>query len=478
MSNKETIFKLEEVEKRMHSINKKASANSKAIQDIHDNIENSQTFNFFYSKDFYHNKKGSISLPMDRIFFLCDSSVKTKINLKVYVTFNAFDREITSTAYFMLNEASISKALIKQNFTYGEEGVEHVFEFEFCGYLPEDNNFVFTRVATGGTQDLCTATINSITLEVTGKNIIILSRLNDFRVFITKSDYFLTKNTPEGSVYAKVPTNNVSLDSFIEIPRLVPDGVTLYRNRYFAFNCFYVPLIIYNEAAQRYGIDQSIDYFIFGVNHSNYIVSQPTPVIDGVQSIRLLSTFGHTYQLSHPTGNGEFFESIFIISGINTEGSFAGRNLATTNSSKFSYLTLNDTRLDGIWVSNSPVFGKHWEDFPNLPLMLVAVDKYGDLYFFDDINATYSLFIGKGCQPNAFLQLDGSITVYYHWLERVYRRRLVLNQEKNKYELTDDIVIFKNLSEIIEGYSTGFFAADLNRNWNYYENLDDFTISE
>lgn len=491
-SNKEINIKFEEFEKRVHHIGKNVGKNSLEIKNISNNIENINEnieelnedlkkdtfFSFFAANNSNYLKRGDNIVSIDKILFLCDPTVQTKIRIKVNATLHSYGSQLTSTLYLMINEASTTNAIDTQKVVYSGK-TDHTFIFDYCGFLPKKDNHIFMRLAAGtSNSSLASVEVLSVNVEIYGKDVFILNRKNDFKVFISKDFYYLTKITPEGDFYSKIPTNDINLNSFTKIPPLIPANVSTYNNRYFPFNHTYVPNIIYNNSTNKYQIDHSVDFFVFCINYANTITSGTSNFVNGIASLKNWSARGFNYYVCHPTENGLYPRNLVFAYSGNLSADYPGRSLSNDTTVKNDYLSLNGKTLNTSWPSVSAVFAKNWEDNANQPLMFVAVNSLGETYFLPEVSSTYSVYLGQGRQTSAFLQDDGSITVYFNWMDKTYKRTLFFNTETNQYEATDEILVFKNVSEIIEGYSNGFFVSDLNRVWNYYETLDSFLSTD
>jgi hypothetical protein len=522
LSNDSTI-KLEEIEKRMHSLNKKVLSNlstlnettatvdslsnqieningavlnnennisslddglislSNNMDEVNNNlselnnqllnlqevVENTETFNFFDIQNFDYNKKGFGGVSWDRIHFLCEKSSLVKLKVTVNTHLYSTGSTYTSTLYLMLNSLPTGTAILSETTSFAGHK-DYTFSFEYTFYPTQEHNFINFRLTSSSTNsDLCNLEIKSVNIEATGRNIVFLNRKSDFKVFISKDYYYITKNKTNGGYYLKVPTSNVNLNStFTLIPNLIPAEVSSYTNKYFPFNYTYLPKIVFNSSTSKYEIDHSETAFVFCINTNNLVTSGFTNPANGTL-LTSWSTRGWVYSLSHPSENGAAPRCLgFAYTASLTGAALAGMSISR-ESTTHTYLSLNGTAVTGNWVSNVMVFAKDWEDNPNQPFMSVATNEYGQSFFFPALASDYIVDLGKGYQVNAYLQPDNSVTIYLRWLNKVYKKTLIFNILTSKYELSENVVEYDNTSEILEGYSTDLFVCDVNGNWSY-----------
>lgn len=349
----------------------------------------------------------------------------------------------------------------------GDKDYTFVFEYQF--YPAQEYNFLNLRLTSSTTNaDLASLEIKSINIEASGRNIIFLNRRNDFKLYISKNYYYITKNKIEGGYYLKTPTSNVNLNAtFALIPNLIPEGVSSYKNRYYPFNYTYIPKINYNSATSKYEIDNSTTHFAFCINLSNLVMSgSPNPPSGTL--LTQWSARGCVYSLSHPGDNGLAPRGLgFAYTGSLTGNASPGVSLSGDSGVVNTVLSLNGATVTGNWVSNVVVFAKDWEDNPNRPIMTVATNEHGKSFFFPSISSDYNIYLGKGYQANAYLQPNGDINIYLRWINKVYKKNLVFNSLTSRYELSENITEYDNASEVLEGYSTDLFICDNSGNWSY-----------
>lgn len=486
--NKETMIKFEEIEKRIHSVNKKATANSEAISSLSENLTTAPDgydfLNLFSMNKAYYRKRAIGNCMANRVYFLCDTDTPVKIRVVANIVLHVHSGGPYSAKFVtQLNKENATDAdgkFLFRKFIEYNETTEYTLTFEDLINPTENHNFLSFYLDSGANDATkCSAEITSVIFEIYGRNIVVLNRPHDFKVFISKNNYYITKSSADGEFYSKIPIDNVSLNNFAAIPNLVPKNVPLYDDRFFPFSFTYIPKIFYNAASQKYEVDHSVDLFIFGVAHLSRIVSGESFFTDGAASLITLSDlYGHNYYVGHPIQNGLYPQTLTIVNTNEPYMKDFPRRLFTNGTTSSN----SRLKIDGKFTTEAfpdiwPVFAKNWEDDPNRPFLMVAMNEFGDLYLIPEINPTYTVHLGKGRHANAYIQEDDSIVVYFNWFNKTYKRTLILNTETNQYELTDEITIFKNVSEIIEGYSTGYFVADMARNWEYHESLDEFLIS-
>ncbi len=514
-NEKDVVIKFEEVEKRIHSLNKKITTNSESINSANDSISSMQesiisnendisslqsdvgsinssistintsltllseeleslqssgdeVFNCYEGRSFYFNKRGYNFVFSDRIYFLCNKSSKIKVNVSIDTNLYSTGATYNAIMYLMVNSTTYAKAVLSSSVSYSES-TDHTFTFEYEFYPPQENNFLHFIMNSGNSNaSLGNAKICSIKISAIGKNLIFLNRNNSFKAYISKNNYYLTKNSSNGSYYLKIPSSSVDLSStFTQIPDLIPANVPSYANKYFPFNYQFLPKISYNSNTSLYEIDDTVDFFLFCIGINTLITSGATNPASGVASLVNWTVKGWEYSVGHPGNNDLNPRNLAITNSGNVTTCLPGLTNSDSSTSNAIMLSLNGTTVTGLWVANTVVFAKNWEDVSNNPYMCVATDQYGENYFFPARNASYKVSVGKGKQVNAYLQTDGSITIYMNWLRKVYKKTLIYNSETSQYELSNTVTLFDETSEILEGYGTDYFICDLNDNWSY-----------
>ncbi|MDD4110504.1 MAG: hypothetical protein PHS54_03005 [Clostridia bacterium] len=467
---KDTVIKLEEIEKRMHSLNKKLTTIndnlSLNLTNLQEYVENTETFNTFEVKSFDQGKRGYNYISFDKIFFLCKKGCLTKMNITVNARFFSTGATYTATLYMMSNTSILSNAFYTSSVDFSEE-TEHTFNYEYYFYPTREDNYIYIRInCSNSDANNSNLEIININIDATGRNILFLNRKNDFRVYITKDYYYITKNTFDGGYYLKAPSIGVDLtSSFTQIPNLIPANVAIYNNRYYSFNYTYMPKINYNSLTEKYEIDDTVDFFVFCVNTSGLITSGIANPPIGVPSLINWTSRGWVYSVGHPGNYDEEPRNLAIV--YSASSNRPGLMNSDTYTSSSVFLTLNGIAISNHWVSNVPVFAKDWEDNPGNPYMCVATNKWGENYFYNAREATYSVALGKGIQTNAYLQTDGSINVYMRWLDKVYKKILIFNTSTSQYELSQTVTEYDNSWEILEGYSNDYFICNNNGGWSY-----------
>jgi hypothetical protein len=478
---KDAIIKFEEVEKRIHSLNKKTLNNTENIKSISetttslegqlavlndkiDLVSKKETFNTFDRRLIHTRKPGFDIFSLDRIYFLCSKSSMVKLNITLTVRFHS-TAEYTATLYHVLNSNNVVNNFGAFAVTYNGY-LEHIFNCEYEFYPRQENNYIFIQLRTGNTNPAnARAELVRVNVSAQGRNIIFLNRSNEFKVFVSKNYYYLTKNIISGGSYLLAPSNNVNLFApFAPIPPLVSEGISLYDNRYLPYNYTYMPNIVYNSTTNKYEIDHSIPFFAFCVVPSSLVASAAANPPPATQNVTPVTTKGWTYVVGHPGNNDLTPRNFAIVNSGNTYLPGLTNSASATSSNVF--LRINGVNVTGSWVANVPVFAKNWEDVTNNPYMCVATDEFGDNYFFPERYTTYTVYVGKGTQLSAYLRTDNSVVVYMRWLDKVYKKLITYNESTLRYELAGTIAEFDDTWEIIEGYTTDYF---INRKgtWEY-----------
>lgn len=472
---KDTLIKFEEIEKRIHSLNKKITTTKSDLTEMNsslvvlnnqllnlqDFVENTETFNFYDQKTFVHGKKGYSTVLFDKINFLCKKNALTNVKISVSVHFAASTLlTYPGTFYIMLNSYPASTAIYSETFSFSREK-DITFNFEYTFYPTQEANYFIPRITMSSATSYLSIELLNIDIEMTGRNIVFLQRNTDFKLYITKDNYYITKNVAGGGLYLKTPVSNVDISTFTEIPNVMPDAA-IYSS-YYPFNYTYIPKLAYDSETSKYTIDDSVDYFVFCVNTSGAVfASKKDPL--STDTLAGWSARGWIYTLGHPNRDySQFVASVY--SGSATGNFYPGIQIGLPLTA--TQLTLNGVKISGPWVSNCAVFAKNWEDNLDSPFMCVATDESGNSFLFPSASTTYIVPLGKGYQVNAYLQADGSVTVYMRWLNTVYKKTLIFNSETSQYELTPNVVEYTNTTEILEGYTTDLFIRDNTGNWTY-----------
>lgn len=494
----EQIIKLEELEKRLNSLNKRISSQaenlltlntefgnieteieniSTTIEDLGKEIENlptgsepaetpSSIFSCFDKMVCPTYYEGSNTVRTDRIFFVCKPGVWTKIKVKADI-FMKSSKELTGYSVITLNEkGTVNNRIFYETYIYNGE-FSKTIEFEYEFIPTKEDNMIQVFVHPGEYEvALGSAGFTNMEIEIYGQNVMILTRKNDFKVFITKDNYYITKNFETGSSYKICPTNNVDLSQGFMVVGELKSSSDSYKSRKSYFNVTAVPQISYNSSLQKYEFSSTpYFYFMFTYNGTIYYGKQNP----GASTLASVISYGPTYNAAHPISTGSLpynvgscytYQGCYCYTGVGIEGT-------QKKSARLKYLGAN---LEGDWLDNYSVFAKDWEDNIGLrPNCYVATSSLGEIYFFPTVDSDYKILIGKGCQVNAYMQSDLSINVYYRRFGDVFKKVLKLNPETNKYELQDGQEIFSNAYEVIEGYGNDYFINKLGT-WEYVKN--------
>ncbi len=468
--NKDTAsIKIEELEKRLYSITKNQNSYKLEIDNMNNNIQNIANFKFYDSIKFFDKRWGVGSVRHDRIFFLCKPHTLTKIKIKANIFFIS-SKEVALTPYFrvLLNNLNLSTGIIyEKKYSISQSGTyEYTIDFDYDFYpIKEDNTFQILTHA--GTTDYLTGTSGITKFEVTifGTDISIINRRNDLRLFITKDNYYLTKQTETACEYLCTPTNNVNINGVYTKSEKLNANHPSFYNRIHPFNYFYLPRIEFDTSTNKFICNNSIPYFYhcYSMNSVMYLGKENLP--DGEIPL-LVGSFGPTYTVGHPMNDSDRNTNLGV-SNTNNDCALCYAKHDDNGVMKNIKMQLNGVNVPGIWVDNCCVFAKDWEDHQGLrPNCYVATNSLGEIYFLPAENSDYSVYVGKGHQVNAYMQSDLSINVYRRWHNNVYKNTLVYNSDTERYELSNALNIFENSIEFFEGYNNDYFINKLGT-WEY-----------
>lgn len=488
MDNIIQTIKLEEIEKRLNSLNKSLKSEESNIVLLSDYISNLKDIigmlrmnietlfgldpNFFsYCDTFDINSKrwGVGSVRTDRIFFVCTPGIKTYIK----ITGNIFYKlEDDFEPYFraLLNSTNLTDGIIYEKNFKANHDFSTKIEFTYS-FIPTKQDNMIMLLTHAGTTDYLKGTsgFDNIKVEIIGYNVAILSRKYDFRLFITKNNYYITKNLSDHSEYLKAPINNIDLSApFNLVDNVKPTDVDVYKNRLHFYNVTYVPEVTMNNEKNGYLINENQNMFYLSYSYNSLVLYTKQNPLSNEFSQFVPVNKGTTYTVGHP------IYPLYKPYNIGNVYSNYDCNLyvaiALSNKLNEFEMLLNNEKISGIWVDNCSVFAKDWEDhFGERKQCYVATTSLAEVYFFDSELATYKLYIGKGHQVSAFMQSDLSINVYMKWLNNIHKKVLILNPSTNKYEVQDDEEIIENAWEYLEGYGNDYFINRMGT-WEYVPN--------
>ena len=481
METNQQIVKIEELEKRLNSVNKSLKTQGLELISINDyfnsintmlKIFNHKLDSIFFSHGNNFNYKATYGLPFKvlgtgsvrppRIYFVCNPNVKVHIKVTGKVRYETYDGASNGYLRMLLNTTSLTENIVhEETFEYNGTFYKN-FDFTY-EFQPEQegNNILFVFHCGQSFTNKGISCVEELNVEIYGCNVAFLSRDYSLRVFTTKSNYYITKNLFDSVEYKKFAINSVDLSSqFTTLTNLAPI-VETYGKNLNPFNVTYVPNIILDSTNNSFIInDTNNTMFYAAYSYNNYVgylkleasVNSEIPIEKG-----FTYTVGHPINLNNKPYNLGIVHSnkecnlFAVISGLTDETSL-----------KFN----NDSDL-GIFVENVTVYAKDWEDnFGNRPYCFIVTNENAEIYFLNSINSSYKIYIGKGHQVNAYMQSDLSINVYYRWINNVYKKVLIYNSTSQQYELQSGETVFENAWEYIEGYSNDYFINRLGT-WEY-----------
>lgn len=430
------------------------------------------TFNVYEKKTVPCGKKTySTGQVYTTIFMLCDTSSICKVNFKIRLTIETATT-YSQTVQVQFNENDI---IYEKAYSLSNETLTDTLEFSYEFYPKEKSNRFKIKVKTLDRVYGNMIRILDTEVEAFGRNIVILNRDRNFKVYITKDYYYLTKNDIYTGEYKKVAVgSNFNLTSgFTPIPQLIdmPASSNTNANNIFNYNFQYLPLIVYDSVNDKFSVSQTDDRFaaVNSYNSYGFVCNASEVPVNHSNGFKYSSAMADTPSYSHP---GQLPSGSCDQYMRNTSFTYCYYNYAAAMSlSTYTagYLTskikVNGTAPNKKFVDNTSVFAKDWETNSHRPYYCIATDQDGNNTFFNGKDATYSVPVGFGWQVNAFMQSDGSINVYLRVVNNIHKRVLQLNIETNKYELVSDEVLCPGW-EYIEGYYDDYFINEFGT-WRY-----------
>lgn len=410
------------------------------------------------------------------IFFLCDTSAMCRIKIKTRLTTRTFtSNEFKPIFHFVLDD---DIEIFSKEYTATNDLQEDTIEFTYDFFPTKPNHKIRLKVKNLAVEVKNHVQVLDTEIEILGRNIVFLNKDRDFKVYLSKDYYYLTKNGITTGYFKKVNVHEKFdiTSGYTEFPVLVAqptNSVTFPYNTY-NYNFTYLPYIVYDDATEKFVCDQSDDRYGAASSYiaSSFVVIASQVPVNHTNGMKYSASQSDLVSYSHP-GNGEK-------NARNTAGVFhyaTGDNAYqlslsnSINSAGFvSKCTLNGQRIDKVFVFNTSVFAKDWETNPDRPYYYIATDECGNNTFFNARAATYSVDVGFGTQVNAFMQSDGSINVYLRVINNITKKVLKLNEATSQYEVVSEQDMGKGW-EYIEGYYDDYFINEFGT-WKYYQPTD------
>ncbi len=487
MDNSLEIVKLEELEKRLNSLSKTIKSGNSEIVSLSEYVSmiyemvkllrlnvdaifhtDESFYNYVLKYNISAKTLGAGTVESDRIYFMCTPNVKLLIKVKAELYFENFFS--SSDGYFkaFLNTTNQVDGVIYEE-TYDElplnttqtKTIEFTYEFT---PTEETNSLLFVVKGLGTLPFFGTSGFNDLEVEIYGYNVIDLTRDNGFKLFTTKTNYYITKNFVDHIEYAKMPIDQVDLlTGFTTLGDFAP-GFETSSNPVKVFNGTYVPCVEYNSETDTVSINSEKEMFYICYSYSdqvNYLQINLSSGTANRQNIPI--KLGQSYTIGHPYAKTEL---PYNIGCVNTCLDSRARFRISTHSTE-SYLKYQNSDILDEHIELVSVFAKDWEDnIGNREPCFLAVMKNLDIWLYNSYNATQRLLVAKGHQVNGFMQSDHSINVYYRWHNNVYKKHLLFNSETGKYTHDSNSEVFENAYEVLEGYGDDYFINKLGT-WEY-----------
>lgn len=381
-------------------------------------------------------------------FFVCDTAKSCKIKATVNLTV-IHEIDYTTTLETYLN----GEVIDSRPFALNNETKTFDFSFEHT-FTPTqiNNNILFKSTETNSSKRTCRVQLNFYKIEIFGKDVTILNKNQELKVFPYSGGYYLSKNYA-GEGYGKVlNTGETEIDTgYSKLPRIVydidaPDASTTDKQVYDIYNYSFLPFISsYSDGA--YQIDNSVNNLICCFSNTSFTyMSASNNIPQHFSSLKYIAC-GSDYEISTPANGDTTMRHVCFVR------MKYDYNLCIANGERVlasaAFVKLNGETLPNKWVFNTPVMRKNWQSTSatDNKYFFIGTNEFGHNYFFEQQEATYMLDLGFGTQTSATLQEDGKVFVYMNNGEnKIIKKVLALNSTTNQYEIQSE-------SELIDGYA-------------------------
>lgn len=481
------LVKLEELEKRLNSLSKKIKSESSEIVSLSEYVSliyemvkllrlnvdaifqaDESFYNYVLTYNITAKTLGAGAVESDRIYFMCKPNVKLFINVKAEIYFENFRSD--SDGYFkaFLNTKDQVGGLIYEELyddfplnTTQTKTIEFTYEFT---PTEETNSLLFVVKGLGTLAFFGTSGFNDLQVEIYGYNVINITRDYGFKLFITKTHYYLTKNFVDHIEYAKMPIDQVDLSTgFTTLGDFAP-GISTYGNPVRVFNGTYVPCVEYNSETDTLSINSEKEMFYICYSYGNRVIYVQINLYTGYENEdNIPIRCGQGYTIGHPYAKTEL---PYNIGCINTCIDSRARFRVSTYPDEM-YIRYKHANILDEYIELVSIFAKDWEDnIGSRDPCFLAVKPNLEIWFHNGYDATQRFLVAKGYQVNGFMQSDRSINVYYRWLNTVYKRHLSYDSATGEHSLDEAVEVFEDTFEILEGYGDDYFINKLGT-WQY-----------
>lgn len=392
------------------------------------NLENNEvveTFNMGEEGTFNLGVK-DVTQNSAYIFFRCEPTAKIKMH--VDLKFSNFPTDITRTEFHVYYDNNI---LIKNYvFTEGfKEDMTLSFDFSF---FPKKNNYRIRIMSADA--ETANAIMESMTVSIEGRNIMILNRHHDIHLHVLSDKYYLTKQISNKGYYCEQTSLNLDEEG---------TEIDNFSKMNFVYK-FYKHTIF--QASTQTWRDVTTKYVVVLSNGSEYKL--------GVQTVGGSTT---TWRGSYMNDGYYTYKSgstAYLLCGTTLDGLAKiapNSQFNSTDSSKYT-ITLNGVPLEEKYIQCMPVYDHYLTTRTDTNTAgYILQDNDGKIYYLPDQHATYIIYLGRGTQINAYLQADNTtINVYYTFCNSLIKRVLTKNAE-GIFELSPEITKTPGVTEYIEG---------------------------
>ena len=368
-----------------------------------------------------YNKDGVYTTAL--IFFRCEPTARISFKGKIHIS-NFPTEKTYAHAIIYLNEVEYTRVDWNQTFTQDAE-----LDFELSFFPKQEGYSLRIQFLDEYLHD---SVLTTIDVELDGRNVMILNRNTDFHLHVFNGTYYLTFQDGQNGYYLEQTSLDLSAEK-TPIPNHTSRG-HLYR--------LYKQTIFYRSSWRitntKYVFIVSSGYFTFGI-----LTLGDTSTPDIEQGI---------YDVYYTNKSGD--SNYYSIVAVTTTGKVKiATNSNFTSSTESDYLaTLNGTPLPENYVSCVPVYDHYLHTRSSTESGgFILLDRAGHLTFLPEKHATYTIDLGIGNQPNAYLQADNTtINVYYNYCNSVIKKMLKKNSD-GVFELSEDTITYRGVTEYIEG---------------------------
>ncbi len=386
-----------------------------------------ETFNMGVKEKFMSGKKGDTN-NSEYLFFRCEPTARIKGNIAF--RFTSFPTDIDSIKFYLY--ADNEDELIEECEYLAPFNQEQTLNFKF-EFFPVKNNYRL-KFKLGDTE-LVNAILEDYTIELEGRNIIILNRHHEMHIQVLDNVYHITKQTSNVGKYLEQTTLNLDEEGTV---------ITDLTGKTFAYKTYKHTL--FNKATQSWR-PSTIKYILTLSNSGTHKLN-----MQNFGTTNLLWLGDNIYDMYYSAKSGQ---TLYYIVGTTLDGMpkialynhFNGSNQANY------VVKVNNVQVENKFVQCIPVYDNYLTTRLNSKTAgFILLDNNGKIYYIPDRIASYIIEVGQGSQPNAYIQQDNNtIHIYYTFCNTTIKKKLVRSSENQPFELSSSIEKIVGTTEFIEG---------------------------